>query len=239
MEGDAIIAALADGYRRWADVEARDSSPQYEAWARAIASAPDALETIGALPHVKRQPNLVFAAARLHGAPLASGAFVAWIRENWSLVEATALARATQANEPARCAPLLFALSQLEGPISIIEVGASAGLCMIPDRYGYRFAYGQTTRLVGPADDDSLVIECAVEGTEPPERMPNIVWRAGLDLNPIDISDPDELSWMETLIWPEHIERRDRFHRAVDVLRDDPPAIHTGDLVTDLPALAA
>lgn len=239
MVDDSNSTALADGYRRWAEVEARDSSPQYESWAQAIASAPEALERIGALPIGKRQPNLVFAAARLNGAPAATSAFVAWILENWSLVEATALARATQTNEPARCAPLLVALSQLEGPISLIEVGASAGLCLIPDRYGYRFTHGRTTRSLGPAGDGSLVIECAVEGTEAPARMPDIVWRAGLDLNPVDLSDADERSWMETLIWPEHAERRDRFRRAVDVLREDPPIIFEGDLVTELSALVA
>nr|WP_235451426.1 DUF2332 family protein [Yonghaparkia sp. Root332] len=109
----------------------------------------------------------------------------------------------------------------------------------MPDRYGYRFTHGRTTRTLGPADDGSLVIECAVEGTEAPARMPDIVWRAGLDLNPVDLSDADERSWMETLIWPEHAARRDRFRRAVDVLREDPPAIFHGDLVTELPALVA
>ena len=50
--------------------------------------------------------------------------------------------RRTQTNEPRRCATLLPALAQLDGPLALLEVGASAGLCLYPDRYSYRYDGG-------------------------------------------------------------------------------------------------
>jgi hypothetical protein len=43
------------------------------------------------------------------------------------------LSRSTQTNEPARCATLLPVLAQLPQPLALNEVGASAGLCLLPD----------------------------------------------------------------------------------------------------------
>ena len=50
------------------------------------------------------------------------------------------LPHATQTNEPARCAALLPLLARFPGPLTLIEVGASAGLCLHPDRYAYDYA---------------------------------------------------------------------------------------------------
>ncbi|WP_408896416.1 DUF2332 family protein [Nocardioides sp. R1-1] len=60
-------AEVEESYRRFA-VEAADS-PTFAAWAGAVADDPELLAWIRALPELKRQPNLVFAAARHHGVP--------------------------------------------------------------------------------------------------------------------------------------------------------------------------
>jgi hypothetical protein len=65
------------------------------------------------------------------------------------------------------------------------------------------------------------------------------VWRAGLDLNPLDVTDEDDLHWLEALVWPEHHERRQRLRAAAGIARTDPPRLVRGDLLTDLPTLAA
>jgi hypothetical protein len=57
-------------YRRFAEVEARGLSPMYEEWALGVAADAELCARIEALPAAKRQVNLVFAAARLHGVPL-------------------------------------------------------------------------------------------------------------------------------------------------------------------------
>ena len=66
-----------------------------------------------------------------------------------------------------------------------------------------------------------------------------MVWRAGLDLNPLDVTDPADVAWLDALIWPEHAHRRARLRAAAAVAAADPPLLVRGDLVDDLPALAA
>ena len=66
-----------------------------------------------------------------------------------------------------------------------------------------------------------------------------MVWRAGLDLNPLDVTDPADVAWLDALIWPEHTHRRARLRAAAAVAAADPPLLVRGDLVDDLPALAA
>jgi hypothetical protein len=66
-----------------------------------------------------------------------------------------------------------------------------------------------------------------------------VVWRAGLDLNPLDVADPADLRWLDALIWPEHAHRRARLRAAAARVAADPPLLVRGDLAEDLPALAA
>jgi len=115
----------------------------------------------------------------------------------------------------------------------LLEVGASAGLCLLPDRYAY--AYGE--HRVGSS---SVVLPCAPSGPVPlPDRLPEVVWRAGIDLAPVDVRDPEAAGWLEALVWPEQAERFERLRKAVAIARDDPPRVVRGDLVEALPALAA
>lgn len=66
-----------------------------------------------------------------------------------------------------------------------------------------------------------------------------MVWRAGLDLHPLDVTDPADLAWLDALIWPEHTHRRARLKAAAAIAAADPPLLMRGDLLDDLPALAA
>jgi hypothetical protein len=123
-------------------------------------------------------------------------------------------------------------LAALPQPLALLEVGASAGLCLYPDRYTYR--YGD--QVVGSGEP---VIECVATGLVPPGGVPDIVWRAGLDLNPLDVTDPADVAWLDALIWPEHGHRRARLRAAAAVVAAAPPLLVRGDLVDDLPARAA
>ena len=85
------------------------------------------------------------------------------------------------------------------------------------------------------------MLRCRVEGDPPlPAKLPEVVWRAGLDLDPIDVFDEDRIRWLELLIWPGMEHRVETLHQAVAVARQDPPRIVQGDLTTsDLDELAA
>ena len=146
------------------------------------------------------------------------------------------LARRTQTNEPARCATLLPALAQLPQPLALIEAGASAGLTLLPDRYSYDYAGHR----LGGRDPDAPTLRCEPRGPVPlPAGIPAISWRAGLDLNPLDVTSDDDVRWLSCLVWPGEGDRQERLAAAVPAARRDPPTVHRGDLLTHLPALVA
>ena len=228
----------SDRYRAFGQREARGLSPTYERLATAVADDADLLHMLEELPEHKRQPNLLFGAARYLGAPMDDwDTFRVWALQHRGELTATMIRRRTQTNEPGRCATLLPLLARLPQPLALLEVGASAGLCLYPDRYRYRYSSDQRT--FGPADSP-VEVHCHVAGSVPlPDRMPTVVWRAGLDLNPLDVASDDDLRWLDALIWPEQQHRRDRLRAAADIARSEPPHLVPGDLLADLPALVA
>lgn len=209
-------------------------SPCLQEWSRGVADDPEVLAWIGALPPIKQQPNLVFAAARWHGVP-APGPYAGLRRAllgDDGTIRATILARATQTNEVRRLATLVPFVGALgHDRVALLEVGASAGLCLYPDRWSYewRTAGGPVRAGVGP------LLTCDVEGELPAASLPGIAWRSGIDLNPLDVTDDDAMAWLATLVWPEQDERRDRLRTAIDIARDDPPPLVRGDLLEVLP----
>ena len=223
----------AAAYADFAAREACGVSPTYERLSLAVSRDPELLALLDRLPPAKRQPNLLFAVVRLLGGPVTDrAAFRDFLVANWPLIESEMRARATQTNEAGRCAVLLPVLATLPQPLALLEVGASAGLCLYPDRYAYR--YGD--RRVGTGEP---VLDCAATGLTPPARLPEVMWRAGLDLHPLDVTDAADVAWLDALIWPEHAHRRARLRAAAAVATADPPLLVRGDLVDDLPQLAA
>jgi len=232
--------ALRARYVAFAENEARGVSPLYERLARAVAASEPLLRFVSSLPPAKRQPNLLFAAVRyLYGTPDDGPHLADLVARHPDPIRALMLARGTQTNEPGRCAVLLPALAGLPQPLALLEVGASAGLCLLPDWYGYRYGSRQvaprhTALYPGP------VFPCEANAATPiPRVVPEIVWRAGLDLNPIDLADPEEVAWLETLVWPGNSGREQRLRATMRIAREHPPRLTRGDLLADLPALAA
>jgi hypothetical protein len=224
---------IAATYAEFAAREARGVSPAYERLSYAVSRDAEILALLTGLPPAKRQPNLLFGVVRLLGGPVEDpAAFHDYTVAHWPAIEAQMRTRATQTNEAGRCAVLLPVLAALPQPLALLEVGASAGLCLYPDRYAYR--YGDHIVGVG-----APVLECAATGMAPPASVPEVVWRAGLDLNPLDVTDPADVAWLEALIWPEHGHRRARLRAAAAVAAAEPPLLVRGDLTNDLPALAA
>ena len=223
----------AEEYAAFGAREAHGVSPVYERLASAVSRDEQILALLDALPPAKRQPNLLFGVVRLLGGPVDDpAAFHRYTVGNWPAIRAQMSSRITQTNEAGRCAVLLPVLAALPQPLALLEVGTSAGLCLYPDRYAYR--YGD--HVLGTGEP---VLDCAVTGVAPPVRVPDVVWRAGLDLNPLHVTDPADLAWLDALIWPEHAHRRARLRAAAAIVAADPPLLVRGDLLDDLPALAA
>ncbi|MFG2445104.1 DUF2332 domain-containing protein [Nocardia fluminea] len=219
----------AQRFRDFALLEARGNSPLYHRRALDISVDAEVLALIARLPADKQQPNLVLAAARVNGATAVPySEFRDQLRENWSAISATALRRHTQTNEAGRAATLLPVLARLPGPLSLIEVGASAGLCLYPDRFSYRY----DTAALDPDDGPSqVVLTCGTTGAVPiPDQLPLVVHRAGVDLNPLDAGDSEDLQWLSALVWPGQDDRLSRLRSACEIAAADPPTIVTGDL---------
>jgi hypothetical protein len=236
MIGHEPDRGTAENYRRFAALEARGRSALYAELATAVAGDPALLGFLEGLPPDKRQPNLLFAAVRyLAGLQPGYSAFRITVLHRRDEVAAIMLARRTQTNEPARCATLLPALSLLPPPLALLEVGASAGLCLLPDRYGYRYGRHRIDGWPG-----APVFRCQPRGPVPlPGRAPQVVWRAGIDLNPLDVADPDDVQWLSCLVWPGEGDRAERLAAAIELARRDPPHLVRGDLVDRLAETAA
>jgi hypothetical protein len=235
--GDDATADVARAYRTFARLEAHGRSPAYETLASAVAVDRGITGFVASLPAAKRQPNLLFAAARyLLNAPASIGSLRALVRDSPAELAAVMRARRTQTNEPARCAVLLPALAQLPEPLALVDVGASAGLTMLFDRYSYDYG---GHRLAG-ADPEAPTLRCRVAGPAPlPDRIPAIIWRTGLDLNPLDVTVDDDVRWLSCLVWPDEEDRAERLAAAIASARRAPPPVIRGDLLTDLPAVVA
>ncbi len=231
---------LTEQYRAFAR-QATDS-PCFSDWSAAVADDPEVLDWLGSLPRIKQQPNLVFAAARWHGVEAPGpydGLRALLLGEEGDSIRRTIIGRSTQTNEVGRLATLVPAMGLLQPDesspaLSLIEIGASAGLCLYPDRHRYRWSTDQGEVTLGEGPE----ITCAVSGPAPlPARPVRVARRAGLDLHPLDVNDDDAMRWLENLVWPEHDDRRAALRAAADIARHDPPHLTTGDLLHGLPDL--
>lgn len=208
MKGAHAYATMPlDELYRWFAGEADPTSPTWGALCRWVADTPALCARLDALPGLKRQPNLFLGAIKYLDGPLVGGpAFLAWVDAHWAAIERLILTRFTQTNEPGRLAVLTPVFASLPQPVALLELGASAGLCLLPDRY--------------PWLDADL----------------EIAHRAGLDANPLDASSPEDARWLQALVWPGEDEREARLAAALAIAAVDPPPVRRGTLPDDLPA---
>jgi hypothetical protein len=159
--------------------------------------------------------------------------------------------RNTQTNEVGRCSALLPAFSYIatqhapDQPLALLDLGTSAGLNLLFDHYGYTYRQRAdgAIRLAGPADA-RVTLECSVRGALndlPPLAAAPIVSRTGLDLSPIDPTTEDGAQWLLACQWPDNPPRFARLRGALAAAQTTShhPTVHQGDIVEDLPAVAA
>ncbi|HEY0636748.1 MAG TPA: DUF2332 domain-containing protein [Pseudonocardiaceae bacterium] len=143
------------------------------------------------------------------------------------------IARTTvQTNEPGRSAPLygglLVAVERTGGlPVRLLEVGASAGLNLRPHRVRYELGEG---RVLGDRHSP-FALDPGWSGLPPASlhRVPRVVERAGCDLAPVDVSDPDGLPHLSSFVWPDQPARLERLRAAVRLARQDPVIVQRAD----------
>jgi Uncharacterized protein conserved in bacteria (DUF2332)/Acetyltransferase (GNAT) domain len=228
--------ATAEEYRAFARFQAAGRSPGYEALAYAVAETLRSCRSSRLSPLQSASPTC--SSLRRAGSSANLQTRVCYGNWSWRAGDLWRVmsSKRTQTNEPARCAVFLPALGSLPEPLALLEVGAAAGLTLLPDVYSYDYG-GHGVR---GTDPDAPTLRCRPAGRVPiPDRVPEVVWRAGIDLNPLDVRDDQDVSWLECLVWPGEADRAERLQAAVAAARRQPPLVHSGDLLDDLPAVAA
>lgn len=163
--------------------------------------------------------------------------FADFCREHREEIRGLLTTRLVQTNEVLRSALLLPAIvlaAEKAGgaPLALVGLGASAGLNLFFDRYGYDYGNGlRCGDLSSP-----LQLSCKLRGSlRPPipTIMPKISSRIGIDLNPLDVRNHDEYLWLFAQTWPENSfkSRAERLRLAVELVRRTPPRLITGDVV--------
>lgn len=158
--------------------------------------------------------------------------------------------RTTQTNEVGRCTALLpglchvAALYEWETPLSVLDLGTSAGLNLLFDEYAYtyRAADGNGTRRAG-AEGAAVALDCASRDDVehlPELRLPSVAARVGLDLSPVDPFSDDAALWLLACQWPDNLARFGRLRAALANVRvtPDPPRLERGDVLSDLERVA-
>lgn len=149
-----------------------------------------------------------------------------------------------QTNEVLRCVGLLPAFLMLAArsplPLELLELGPSAGLNLLVDRYRYRYAEGAW----GPPGAPLELVADERGGTVPASLLAGalpIRRRRGVDLAPVDALDRDGYLLLRSFLWPGRDDRVARLDAAVETLRGDPAALELtrGDYVELLPRLLA
>jgi hypothetical protein len=146
--------------------------------------------------------------------------------------------RLVQTNVAGRATALLLGLAHIaqrvDEPVTLLEIGASAGLLLRFDRYRYEVG-GRTFG----ARDSTVTVQTAWRAGAPPDldRVPVVDERLGLDLDPVDARSPEQRAWLRALVWPENTAQAERLQRALDIVAADPPRLIAGDAVEHLPAL--
>ena len=140
-----------------------------------------------------------------------------------------------QTNEVQRAWALLPGfLSLADGrPFDLLELGPSAGLNLMWDRYRYVYKTGEWgTGALELTGDDRV---------PPPAELftrgVSVARRRGIDLNPVDVTTDHGARLLQSFVWPDQSERLERLRRAIETVREDPPELMRGDYVESLPAL--
>ncbi len=250
--------------RRFAAEEAAPESPLYAHLATAAADDDDVAGLLAVAGPQQARSTLLFAAVHrlviaepvselAHYYPTVGGeygvdgstwpTFRSFVLDRADKVRRLVTTRTTQTNEVRRAALLFPAVAKVAkevgGPVGLLEVGTSAGLLLGLDRYGYRYQAEDGEQLAAGPAKAPLVLNCVFtldQGGKRPTLPKNlkVAAKVGLDLHPVDLTDEEELAWLEACVWADQPERIRLLNQAATAQTRDRPEFVTGDIVDDL-----
>ncbi len=251
---------LAELWLYIADTSCRGYSPLYDRICRTVAESDDVLDLVSEAPARGHFPVLLLAAVHylvLGGldhpltavyagesdadpGPLFTEVCLEHRDEVLELL-ATQQVNTNEVGRSAVIAPALTTVAARMGtPLAHLDVGCSAGLNLLCDRY--RLDYGPAGASGPP--DAPVRVDCEVVAGAPPiaPTLPEVAARVGLDRAPVDLHDPDQVRWQLACVWPD-TGRLPRTRLALQEARRTPMQLvrgdaveEVGDLVVQLPA---
>ena len=256
---DGEVQRLRRLFLFFAATQCRGRSLVYETLSEGVAGDSGLLDLLMSTPVQQRRPSLLFAAVNLllAAAPAAAlaayypvhggrrpvddqllPAFAAFCGEHRDALGQLLRDSSTQTNEIRRCVALRLGLDRVHarwpGPLALVEVGASAGLNLLVDRYRYRVAGAETS----PATASPVLISCqVVGGTQAMQVLgpvPEITSRLGIDQRPVDLADPAAQAWLEAFVWPEQADDLAALRAAVRLaVSQEAVTVTTGEATAD------
>ncbi|MEV6680633.1 DUF2332 domain-containing protein [Streptomyces erythrochromogenes] len=257
---------LAAVFERFADQQAAGLSPLYATLSRTVARTPELLDLAAETKQGQPAPNMLLGAVHhilrrgvQHPlAPYFSGheslaegqaaeLLTDFCRRHLATIRRILATRSVQTNEVNRCAVLLPTFAALQQRlddgrrIRIVDVGASAGLALLWDRYTYDYG-GRPLAL--PESDPGTVLTCEIKSGTPPLSLDvtRFVRPVGIEPSPVDVTDPEATRWLVSLTWPEQTNRMRTLNSALSVAARTPPTIlagtahdHLADVVEETP----
>lgn len=249
---------LIKTFIRFATYEAKDNSPLYEYWCEQIITNETLLNLIKHIPLAQPKPNLFFGSvqylAKKKEAPLKQvfeNPFEINFEESFQLLinfctqykdELIQLfqTKLVQTNEVQRASylyPIFSEIAQeVNKPLTLIEIGTSAGLLLNLD--GYHYEINQLPSIsYGDENSDLTLFAKNLGEPLPLFKKPSIEHRIGIDLNIIDLENEDQYLWLKSLIWPELIQRKENLDKARNIHLQYSKLLFTGDFRQLIPPL--
>ncbi len=246
---------LAEVYRRFGEIDA--AGTLYERVAVALGGSDEVMRALGAAPARTRRPALVLAAlhdlalagqapdlAAAHatgdGDAAARAAVDTVLRCTGPVLALTARRRLRlRPDETGHAAVLYPAIAEAAhrlgaAAVGLVGLGCSAGLDLVVDRVGIGYGDGRTL-----GDPSSPVrTTCSIVGGRavPARAVPGVVARIGVDRDPLDVTDPDDVRWLRACLPPDRPERAARLDAELALAAQTPPLLLRGDPVDLLPA---
>jgi hypothetical protein len=252
---DAVSAPLAQRFRRHADALVRGRrSPLYVELMRGAATDIDRGGVVsellhgiplppGSVPQLRllaalhrlvlegRAPQLACHYPSAGGTKPPAGAWpsaAASLREHFDTVRER-VTLTVQTNEPGRAAVLYGALLWLGErhrlPVRLLEIGASGGLNLLVDRFGYRVDGALLGDRASPLVFDEPWEGRPVRDPRAAARDLRIARRAGCDLAPLDLGRAEDRLTLRSYLWPDELDRLARADAALEVAARHPPPV--------------
>lgn len=255
--------SLSEKFRNFAILECKGSSQLYEFLSLKIAEDKEILNLASYAKEGQPVPNLLFGAVHyllLKGKSHSLKEFYPSIVEdsrndinesyvyfkdfciqNKDEIISILKSKLVQTNEVRRCSYLFPSFSYIyeivKKPLALIEIGTSAGLQLLWDKYSYSY---EQNEIYGDRNSEVQIIS-EIKGENFPLLqvcIPPVASRVGIDLNTIDLTNEEEYLWLNALIWTNHNQRRELFEKASGYVKDNPLTLIEGDGVKLLPELS-